>query len=119
MEKNKRRVGFLQEQRAAAYLRDCGYTILAMNYRCRVGEIDIIACEGEYLCFVEVKYRSKSRTGRPQEAVTIKKQHTICRVADYYRMRQGISPARSMRFDVVAILGDEISLLRNAFSYCG
>ena len=55
---NKRQLGTVYEQKAAAYLQQQGYEILECNFRCRIGEIDIIAREGEYLCFVEVKYRS-------------------------------------------------------------
>ena len=52
---NKRQLGTVYEQKAAAYLQQQGYEIMECNFRCRMGEIDIIAREGEYLCFVEVK----------------------------------------------------------------
>ena len=54
---NKRQLGTVYEQKAAAYLQQQGYEIMECNFRCRMGEIDIIAREGEYLCFVEVKYQ--------------------------------------------------------------
>ena len=63
--KNRRREGTQYEQRAAGYLREQGYHIREMNYRCRMGEIDIVAEEGDYLVFVEVKYRSGCVGGMP------------------------------------------------------
>lgn len=70
-----------------------------------------------YLCFVEVKYRKNSASGRPEEAVDHRKQCTICRVADYYLLTQGMGDCEQVRFDVVAVLGDEITLHKNAFFY--
>ncbi len=88
-----------------------------MNFRCRIGEIDIIARDGSYLCFVEVKYRSHTGSGRPDEAVDFRKQRNICKVADFYRVRHGVKESCDMRFDVVSICQDEIILYQNAFSY--
>ncbi|MGN0343043.1 MAG: YraN family protein [Roseburia sp.] len=114
---NKRQVGGEYEKRAAEYLKEQGYEILQMNYRCKRGEIDIVARESEYLVFVEVKYRSNSRLGLPQEAVSITKQRVISRVAEYYCTTQCHSMDLPCRFDVVAVLGNEIRLFRNAFEY--
>lgn len=114
---NRRRIGSEYERRAEEYLRTRGYRILCRNYRCRLGEIDLIAEEGGYLVFVEVKYRSDQRKGMPQEAVDFSKQQRICRVADYYRMLHGCGEDVACRFDVVAILGEEVTLFPNAFPY--
>lgn len=114
---NRRRTGAEYEQKAAEYLKSLGWRILERNFRCRTGEIDLIALEGAVLVFVEVKYRRSSAYGNPAEAVDARKQRTICRVADYYRMRHGISEDCSVRFDVAAIQGGEICLIRNAFPY--
>ena len=57
---NQREVGAKKEEQAGEYLKSCGYELEAKNYRCRFGEIDIIAREGKYLCFVEVKYRKNT-----------------------------------------------------------
>lgn len=84
-----------------------------------MGEIDIIAKDGAYLVFVEVKYRAGEGTGNPLEAVTKAKQRTISKVALYYRMTHGYGEFSPSRFDVVAILGDEIRLVKNAFDYNG
>lgn len=116
---NKRTLGTQYEEQAVEYLKSRGYFILERNFRCRQGEIDIIARDGRYLVFLEVKYRKNSRKGRPEEAVTPVKMRTICRVADYYRLRKGYGESTPCRFDVVAILGDEIQLYKNAFPYMG
>ena len=114
---NKRRKGGSYEGRAAKYLMGQGYEVLEMNYRCKLGEIDIIARDGEYLVFIEVKYRYSQAAGLPEEAVDWRKQKRISRVALYYCMEHGISEAMPCRFDVAAFLRDEIHLIRNAFSY--
>lgn len=61
---NQREVGAKKEEQAGEYLKSCGYELEAKNYHCRFGEIDIIAREGKYLCFVEVKYRKMKNTVR-------------------------------------------------------
>ncbi|MCR5790699.1 MAG: YraN family protein [Lachnospiraceae bacterium] len=116
---NKRRVGGRYEEKAAAFLEQQGLQILFRNFRCRQGEIDLIAYDRaeRTVVFVEVKYRKTSYAGMPAEAVTRAKQKTICRVADYYRSCYVTEDALSFRFDVVAILGEELSWYRNAFPY--
>ena len=114
---NRRRTGAEYEEKATEYLEGLGWRILERNYRCRTGEIDLIAADGPALVFVEVKYRRSGAYGSPAEAVDGRKQRTICRVADYYRMRHGIPDGQACRFDVVAVQGEEICLLRNAFPY--
>ena len=69
---------------AAAYLKKKGYRILEANFRCRFGEIDLIARDGAYLVFIEVKYRSSLKDGDSLEAVNRRKQRKIIRVAEYY-----------------------------------
>lgn len=69
------------------------------------------------MVFVEVKYRTNTRHGQPQEAVNHRKQRTICKVANYYCLTHGMQEGTACRFDVVAILGDKVTLLRNAFEY--
>ena len=65
---NKRVVGDIKENIAADYLKKNNYTILEKNFRCRIGEIDIIAKDEKYLVFVEVKYRNSQTFGYPTEA---------------------------------------------------
>ena len=115
--KNNRKVGDYYEGVACDYLKNQGYEILERNYRCRFGEIDIIAREGDFLSFVEVKYRKGKGNGDPGEAISLKKQRTIHQVANYYYMKHGLSLDHAARFDAVLILGEseEIFLIRNAF----
>ena len=92
-----------------------GYLILEHNYRCRNGEIDIIAWERDCLCFVEVKYRTKKAGGYPQEAVGLKKQKRIYRAAAGYLQEKCYPVDVRCRFDVVGICPPDIWLIRNAF----
>lgn len=116
---NRRAVGTAYEKQAGEYLIQQGYKIVEYNFYCRSGEIDIIARDGEYLVFVEVKYRKNEKNGIPLEAVNKKKQKVISKVASYYCMVHGYGENTPCRFDVVAIFGDEISLVKNAFDYAG
>lgn len=116
---NNRTVGTAYEKAVGAYLKQQGYEILEYNYRCKTGEIDIIAKEGRYLVFVEVKYRKDQGSGSPFEAVDRKKQQIISRVASYYCFKHGFDSTTPCRFDVAAVLGNEIRMIRNAFEYCG
>lgn len=102
-----------------------GYEILQYNYRCRQGEIDIVARDGEYLVFCEVKFRRDLSSGLPEEAVDIRKQRVISKCALYYITVHGLTD-RPCRFDVVGILGDSegkdtavpsVRLYKNAFDY--
>ena len=74
MEENKRQLGKIQEERAAEYLTGIGYEILERNFRCRLGEIDIIAKDHDVIVFVEVKFRQSFTSGDPLSSVDIKKQ---------------------------------------------
>ena len=112
---NKRVLGDTRENIAAAYLENNGYFILERNFRCRMGEIDIVANEGGYIVFVEVKYRADLKYGAPAFAVDRKKQHTIYNVASFYLKKNGISFDTPVRFDVIAITGSKIELIKNAF----
>lgn len=114
---NRRETGAEYERRAAEYLESLGWIILERNYRCRAGEIDLIAEDGGTLVFVEVKYRRCGAWGSPAEAVDGRKQYTICRVSDYYRMKQQVPESRACRFDVVSVQGEELQLFRDAFPY--
>lgn len=114
---NKRASGAARERKAAEYLAANGMEIKERNYRNRQGEIDIIGRHEGYLVFVEVKYRSGTETGWAAEAVTAGKQRRICRVADYYRYTHGLGEDTAVRYDVVAVQGDRIQWLQNAFSH--
>ncbi len=115
--RNLRREGSCYEHLAGEWLARRGYRILEYNFRCRTGEIDLIALDADTLVFIEVKYRTGSKAGSPLEAVDHRKQRTICRCADVYRLARGIPGDVSCRFDVVGISGGELTLVRDAFDY--
>lgn len=115
MTTNTRALGAQKEELAAEFLEKEGLEIVERNFRCRQGEVDIIAYDGDTLCFIEVKYRSSLRFGYPEESVTPKKQQRICRTSLYYIYSHHIQC--NMRYDVVSILPDRIRYIRNAFEY--
>ncbi len=121
---NKRGFGSIGEKIAADYLINNGFMILEKNYRSgRFGEIDIIAVEDEYICFVEVKTRTSSLFGTPIEAVGYEKRKKIKVLAWTYIKHKNLGE-RNMRFDIVEVTGkrfdeefrlDHINLIRSAF----
>jgi putative endonuclease len=107
------------EDIAVGFLERAGYKVLDRNFRCRNGEIDIIALDGKSIVFVEVKTRSKENFGPPKLAVNWRKQKQLIRVALTY-LKQKRLMDRPARFDVVGIIirGDkeeEIELVKDAF----
>lgn len=72
------------ESQVAEELRRKGYRILAANWRCRMGEIDLIAAKGSYICFVEVKLRKDDSFAQAREFVDHRKQEKIKRTAQFY-----------------------------------
>lgn len=112
---NKRQMGTLYEIKAEEYLINKGYRILERNFSNRSGEIDIIAKDGEYFCFIEVKYRTTNDYGNPLEAVNYHKQNQIRKVAQYYLMKNKLSEWTPCRFDVIAFVGEAMTHIENAF----
>ena len=107
------------EEIAAAYLKGRKFTIVERNFRCKAGEVDIIAREGKTLVFVEVKTRRNLSFGPPQSALTPFKQRQISKAALTWLARKKLFDA-SARFDVIAILLPDhdvpvIDHIRNAF----
>jgi putative endonuclease len=105
---------------AASFLKKNGYRIMEKNYRCALGEIDIIAREKDELVFIEVKTRSSIELGYPEQAVGINKQKKMSQLALWYLEEKNVTNFRA-RFDVVAITmsddGEEIKLIKNAFDF--
>lgn len=112
-------MGTAYEKLAGEYLKQHGYQILQYNFSCYAGEIDIVAQHEGYLVFVEVKFRASSRMGNPLEAVTVAKQRKISKTAMYYCLSHGFSENVPCRFDVAAVLGEKIKIVKNAFEFCG
>jgi putative endonuclease len=95
-------LGRTGERMAGEALMRQGYSILERNFRCRYGEVDLVAEHEGELVFVEVKTRRGTAFGRPEEAVTFRKQQKILEVATYYLDAHDCSQ-RSWRIDVVAV----------------
>ncbi len=105
--------GAAAEDRAAAYLQRQGMKLLARNYRCRQGEIDLILREGATLVFVEVRSRANSSFGGAAASITQAKQAKLIRAAQHYLSQQTSLPP--CRFDAILIEGDELQWLKHAF----
>ncbi len=99
---NNKYIGQTGETIAARYLKKNGYDIIEQNYRQKFGEIDIIASKAKQLIFVEVKTRTGKKFGSPDEAVTVKKQQQIIKVAMFYLAANDITDTQ-IRFDVIAV----------------
>ena len=113
----KQTLGAKGERLALQFLRRRGYRIIARNFSCRFGEIDIIARQGKSTVFVEVKTRSSCGFGLPEESVRQDKIKHLLRSAQFY-IKNYTDPEGNFRFDVVSIiLGDtsRINLIKNAF----
>jgi putative endonuclease len=102
------------EARARRFIQEAGFKIVASNFRSPAGEIDIIAREGEVLCFVEVRSRAPTSTTHPLETITYEKRRRIERAAEVYLERME-GPRPPVRFDVVSVTGQRIELVRDAF----
>jgi putative endonuclease len=111
---NTKKEGIGGESAAVKFLENKGYKILDLNFSGRRGEIDIVAKDGGYIVFVEVKSRLNEKFGRPIEAVTPYKMQCIIETARFYATLKGCLDL-DMRFDVIEILRDEITHIPNAF----
>src|SRR5436190_22439059 len=110
----RRAFGQAGEDRAAAWYRTRGYEVLARNWRCRDGELDLVVRRGRTLVFVEVKARRTDRFGVPAEAITPTKQRRLRTLARRYLDVTDVRPG-SLRFDVVSILGGHLEVIEAAF----
>lgn len=110
------------EKQAARYLKKKGYKVVTANYRCKYGEIDLIARDADILIFVEVKTRTSSDFGVPAAAVDYRKQQQISKVAHHYLITHHNDDVDA-RFDVISILSPrgqktEIEHISDAFDFC-
>lgn len=123
-DKSKRQIGSIGEQFAKEFLISNGYSIIKSNYRVgRFGEIDIIARNFEYICFIEVKTRSSNLFGTPGESVSFQKQKKIHQLAAIFLQNTSKSYEQA-RFDVIEVMLDtssegnqqkSINHIKNAF----
>jgi putative endonuclease len=108
------RLGGAGEDRAAAWYAAAGYDVLSRNWRCDIGEIDLVCRLGATVVVCEVKTRRSLSHGTPAEAVTPSKQARLRRLAARWLAATGAQCAQ-VRFDVVAVTGDELEVLMGAW----
>ena len=111
---NKKIKGAFGEDLATNYLIKNKYKIIARNYSCAMGEVDIVALDKKTLVFIEVKTRTSQVFGLPREAVNKPKQRHIVKTAQYFRQEYDVF-SLEMRFDVIEILDEKINHIKNAF----
>ncbi|RLB42962.1 MAG: YraN family protein [Deltaproteobacteria bacterium] len=118
MSKDRIKLGNKGEELALKVLRKMGYKPLVSNFRCSLGEIDLVAKDGETLVFIEIKTRRHRSLGYAKEAVHRRKQRQISRAALVY-MKQNRCENIRARFDVVAVNltshGPDIEVIKDAF----
>ena len=114
MTRARQALGRVGEDLAAAWYEANGYTIVARNWRCRDGEIDVVARRGRVLVVCEVKTRSSAAFGAPAEAVTRAKQARLRSLALAFLRDEGVRGAH-LRFDVAAVLGRSVEVIEGAF----
>jgi putative endonuclease len=110
----RRALGVAGEDLAAAWYAERGYEVLARNWRCREGELDLVVRRGSTLVFCEVKARSSLAFGSPLEAVTPAKRQRIRLLAARW-LDEAEVRSRELRFDVVAVLAGELEVVEGAF----
>ncbi len=122
MQDERKALGKKGEKIAEKFLKRRGYKIVERNYRCRFGEVDLIAVDGECLVFVEVKTRRDGGSIPPQLAVDRRKQSRLAHLAAYFLSHNpSLKTQPQCRFDVVAVITDargkkpSIELFQNAF----
>ncbi|HZJ83224.1 MAG TPA: YraN family protein [Clostridia bacterium] len=116
---NNKELGDWGEQQAKGYLKSQGFIILEKNYRSHIGEVDLIAKDGDFLVFVEVKTRTSKAYGFPMEAIGPKKQNKYFKMASIYAKHRGIHDV-SFRFDIIEVMvkynsKPDINHIPNAF----
>ena len=109
-----RDLGKSGEDAVAAWYEGQGYQVVVRNWRCREGELDLIVRRGRTFVFCEVKSRSSSTFGAPQEAVTKEKQTRVRHLAARW-LADGPVSAVAIRFDVASVLAGEVEVLEGAF----
>ena len=120
MTRERQARGAAGEAAAVGALEAAGYTVVERNYRCKAGELDVVACEDDVLCFIEVKAVRGEALGSPFERVTPHKQSQVRRAAAHYLQAKHDEPP-VCRFDVVGVwMGpadviERVEILRDAF----
>jgi putative endonuclease len=111
----RQQLGARGEALAAEWYVDNGYQVLARNWRCRDGEIDLIVCRARTIVFCEVKTRTSTAFGVPAEAITHKKRTKLRHLAARYLQEDAPVRPREIRFDVASVLAGQLEILEGAF----
>jgi putative endonuclease len=111
----RRRLGAAGEEAAAGWYSARGYEVVARNWRCREGEIDLIVRRGGTVVFCEVKARTSDAFGVPAEAVTRAKQQRLRRLAARWLAESAAGSAAEIRFDVASVLAGRVEVIEAAF----
>ena len=114
------KAGALSEDVAALYLQENNLLVLQRNFRCKLGEIDIIAKDANCVIFAEVRFRKNDNYGSAAESVTNSKQKKIIRAAKFYLQTKILATDLNFRFDVIAISqsieSPKIEWIKDAFN---
>lgn len=103
------------EDLAARWYAQHGYAVLARNWRCKEGELDLVAGRDRLVVVCEVKARASDRFGAPAEAVDWRKQQRIRRLAAIWLATEPHAPGVALRFDVASVLGTRLEIIESAF----
>lgn len=117
-DRQRKEAGLEAEDDALRYLIEHGLKLVLRNYRCRVGEIDLVMLDGATLVVIEVRYRASDRYGGAAASITKRKQKRIINASRFLLVNRKDLRRFPMRFDVVAIesLGEAVEWIRDAFS---
>lgn len=117
-DRTTRQIGAEAEDLAIGHLEKKGLILLTRNYHCRRGEIDLIMQDGNFLVFIEVRYRKNNRYGSAAESVTRQKQQRLLTTAEYYLQNENYNADNACRFDVITLSGQQnpqIDWIKDAF----
>lgn len=116
MDAPKKTIGAAAEQRAQEFLRKQGLKFIMRNYRCKLGEIDLIMQDAEELVFVEVRTRTHIHYGDALESVSQSKQQKIMRTSLHFLQQRNWLDKINWRFDVIGISENQLEWIKNAFT---
>ncbi|HMA69367.1 MAG TPA: YraN family protein [Candidatus Mcinerneyibacterium sp.] len=112
---NNRKVGFEGEQKALELLQKKGYKLIEKNFKCKIGEVDLIVERKKTLIFVEVKFRKNNKMGSPLEAVNMKKQRKIIKTSQFFLLLNNKYENYNKRFDVIGVTTNDMIHIEGAF----
>ncbi len=110
-------IGRAAEEKALAYLQEKGLKLVTRNFNCRLGEIDLIMRDREYLVFIEVRSRTNTNYGGGLASITYAKKQKIIKATTYYLLKNRVHDKFPLRFDVISLDGTSSSIvwLQDAF----